>query len=173
MNQLRFVVLLAILLVTGCSTTPESVKPEPRFISAGVAEVTVRVHGVTDTRGMIHCGMFSDPDDWLSAEVDYAKSMPVGEQGEVVELVIPNVASGVYAFSLYQDLEGNNTFSRNSFGIPTDPWGMSNDALGNFGPPSFESSAVTIEPPSITIDITLREGLGMDFEPATNQPFDV
>ena len=94
MNQLRHVVLPALVLLTACSTGPEPVKPQPQVISEGVAEVTVRVHGVTDTRGMIHCGMFSDPDDWLSAEVDYAKSMPVGEKGEVVELVIPNVASG-------------------------------------------------------------------------------
>lgn len=173
MNQVRLAVLLTLALVAGCSTGPDSVKPLPQIISAGVVEVTIRVHGVTDTRGMIHCGMFTDPDDWLSAEVDYAKTMPVGEKGEVVELLISNVPSGVYAVSLYQDIEGNNTLSRNSFGIPTDPWGMSNDAVGNFGPPTFEASAVTIEPPSITIDITLREGLGIDFEPATSQPFDV
>jgi uncharacterized protein (DUF2141 family) len=172
MNKVRIVVLLGLALIAGCSSGPVPAPPRSAVIKDGVVEVTIRVHGVTDTRGMIRCGLVGDPENWLSAEVDYAKSMPVGEEGEVVELLISNVPSGVYAVSLYQDLEGTNTLSRNGFGIPTDPWGMSNDAVGNFGPPTFEASAVTIEPPSATINITLREGLGLDFEPP-NQPFDV
>ena len=172
MNKVRFLELLSLVLLAGCAGGPAPVSPEPGVIKDGPVEVTVRVHGITDSRGMIHCGVYRDSDKWMSPTADYAKSMPVGESGEVVELVIPDVPSGVYAFSLYQDLEGNKTLSRNSFGIPTDPWGISNDAPANFGPPNFEDATVVIEPPSVTIDVTLREGLGLDFEPATSQPFD-
>ena len=172
MNKVRILALLSLVLLAGCSGGPAPVSPQPTVIKEGMVEVTVRVHGITDSRGMIHCGVFRSSENWMSPTADYAKSMPVGEVGQVVELVIPDVPSGFYSFSLYQDLEGNKTLSRNSFGIPTDPWGISNDAATNFGPPSFEDASVVIEPPSTTIDVTLREGLGMNFEPA-NRPFDV
>ena len=127
----------------------------------GTARVIVHVHGVFDDRGTLNVGLYLDPDTWMSPDYLYARTEPVGAIGEVVTLVLPDVPSGVYGASLYQDVDGNGDFSRNALGIPTDPWGISNDAVGFFGPPSFDAAAVTVRPPTTTLDINLRTGIGI------------
>ncbi|MFN7732258.1 MAG: DUF2141 domain-containing protein [Pirellula sp.] len=50
------------------------------------------------------------------------------------------------AVSAYHDLNSNGKLDKNSFGIPTEPYGFSRDPKRGFGPPSFEQAAVEIDP---------------------------
>ncbi|MCP5180748.1 MAG: DUF2141 domain-containing protein [Pseudomonadales bacterium] len=47
---------------------------------------------------------------------------------------------GSYAARIMQDLNGNGELDSNFVGMPKEPWGMSNNARGNFGPPTFEDA---------------------------------
>ncbi len=170
MKRLPISLLLSpfIVLLFSCSGGPSLATTKPSLEQPVIATgepvmVKVRVHGVSDARGTINVGLYTGKDTWLSPNYTYAKTEPVGEVGEVVELIVPNVPAGIYAISLYQDLEENGDLSRDGFGIPTDPWGMSNDAQGSFGPPSFEDATIHVRPPESTFDINLRRGLGLSF----------
>ena len=48
------------------------------------------------------------------------------------------------AIAVFQDLDGNGTLSKNQIGIPTEPYGFSNNARGLLGPPSFRQAVFTI-----------------------------
>jgi uncharacterized protein (DUF2141 family) len=45
--------------------------------------------------------------------------------------------SGNYAIAVFQDINNNGKLDKNWFGIPTEPYGFSNDPVIRFGPPSF------------------------------------
>jgi uncharacterized protein (DUF2141 family) len=47
---------------------------------------------------------------------------------------------GTWAARVLHDVNGNNEMDSNMIGIPKEPWGMSNNARGNFGPPKFEDA---------------------------------
>ncbi len=59
-------------------------------------------------------------------------------------IIIQNVANGTYAVQLFHDLDSDFKLKTGAFGIPKEPWGMSNDAKGKFGPPKFDDAAIEI-----------------------------
>lgn len=48
------------------------------------------------------------------------------------------------AIAVFQDIDGNGVLSKNQFGIPAEPYGFSNNARSNFGPPSFSQAAFVV-----------------------------
>jgi uncharacterized protein (DUF2141 family) len=52
---------------------------------------------------------------------------------------------GKYAAAAYQDLNDDKEMNANMFGMPVEPYGFSNDARGQFGPPSFDDQLFEFE----------------------------
>ena len=63
--------------------------------------------------------------------------------------------AGVYAVGVFHDLNANNRLDTNLFGIPTEQFGFSNNAVGHFGPPSFEAASIQVSSPA-SLSIELR-----------------
>ncbi|MFZ1333327.1 MAG: DUF2141 domain-containing protein [Flavobacteriales bacterium] len=76
--------------------------------------------------------------------------------GKTVTLTYTDLAPGTYALKLYQDVDGDEKLGTNAVGIPNEPFGFSNNAMGNFGPPSFEQASFTIVKEPQVIKIKLR-----------------
>ena len=53
--------------------------------------------------------------------------------------------NGEFAISVYQDTNDNKKLDSNFMGIPNEPYGFSNDAMGTFGPPSFEKAKFKVD----------------------------
>jgi uncharacterized protein (DUF2141 family) len=62
---------------------------------------------------------------------------------------------GLYAAVAFQDFNGNGKLDKNLFGVPREPYGFSNGARGNMGPPTFSQAAVRIDSEASTT-ITLK-----------------
>lgn len=52
---------------------------------------------------------------------------------------------GDYAIRVMHDVNGNGELDSNLVGMPKEPWGMSNNARGNFGPPKFEDAKFSLQ----------------------------
>ncbi|WP_455610773.1 DUF2141 domain-containing protein, partial [Bacteroides sp.] len=62
---------------------------------------------------------------------------------KVVSIPCKGLPTGTYAFSMYQDENGNGKLDTGAFGIPVEKFGFSNDAEGVMGPPSYEKCGFT------------------------------
>lgn len=71
------------------------------------------------------------------------------------EICVPVPEAGVYAVSVYQDRDVNFKFNKGLFGLPTEPYGVSNDPPMSFGPPDFDDSSFKVEGPLTPTTITL------------------
>lgn len=49
-----------------------------------------------------------------------------------------SVTPGTYALKVFQDLNGNGKLDTGWMGIPKEPYGFSNNAMGRFGPPALD-----------------------------------
>jgi uncharacterized protein (DUF2141 family) len=56
----------------------------------------------------------------------------------------------------YHDMNSNNRMDTGLFGIPSEGWGVSNNARGRFGAPSFQDAAFTMALDDIELSIHLR-----------------
>ena len=65
---------------------------------------------------------------------------------------------GEYAFTLFVDFNGNKKIDKNFLGIPKEPYGFSNNVIGNMSAPTFDQAKFLISGPT-SQNIKLRIGI--------------
>jgi len=63
---------------------------------------------------------------------------------DTVAVVFENLEPGDYAVSVIHDRNNNGKLDTNRLGIPKEGFAFGNNAMGIFGPPSFENAKVSI-----------------------------
>jgi uncharacterized protein (DUF2141 family) len=104
-------------------------------------KVTVVVKNVESTNGIVSVTLFNSSANWLEEGIE--QSATIENTGSVI-ITFENVADGTYAVSVIHDENENGDLDSGVFGIPTEPYGFSNDARGKFGPASFDDSKFEI-----------------------------
>ncbi|MBL7851270.1 MAG: DUF2141 domain-containing protein [Cyclobacteriaceae bacterium] len=110
------------------------------------ARVEVIVTGISDTPGTVLVALFDNPATFLKKPM-VGKSV-AGVSGQA-KVVFDNVEPGEYAASIIHDTNGNLKLDTNFLGIPREGFGFSNDAMGTFGPPSFDKAKFTVAGPVV------------------------
>ena len=70
--------------------------------------------------------------------------------------IFSDLPYGSYAVKAFHDENGNGILDTNFIGFPTEGFGFSNDAMGRFGPPSFEQAKFEIASERLSIAIHLK-----------------
>lgn len=121
------------------------------FAHAG--DLTLRVDKVQAGTGTIMVSLYDSAASYFKRPARVAQ---VPASPGAVTVVIPDLAPGDYAITVYQDVNGNGQLERNLFGIPTEPFGFGNDAQGEMGPPSFDATKVNVPAAGRGATVTLR-----------------
>jgi uncharacterized protein (DUF2141 family) len=124
---------------------------------AFAADILVNVSGISEARGSIGCALFPDrsgfPMDNSGARALWLPADPRGVSCRYTDL-----PDGTYAVSVSHDLNGNRRTDTNFLGIPTEAWGVSNNARPTMRAPRFEEAAFTVSGGrSVTIDVRLAK----------------
>jgi len=109
--------------------------------AAGELEITVTDIGAPG--GTLLVAIYDEAENWLSTRKDKppfrdATYVVNGEREAVI--VVHELPPGVYAVSVFHDLNGNQVLDTNFIGYPKEPFGFS-APMGKFGPPSFEEAS--------------------------------
>jgi uncharacterized protein (DUF2141 family) len=119
--------------------------------SGQAATLVIRAEGVVSPQGTIYVGIC---DRSFEAETCPYRDR-AGARPGTVEFRVRNVKPGRYAIAIFHDLNGNGVLDRNIIGLPSEPYGFSNDA-GRRGIPSFSGAQVTVAEPSTAILVPIR-----------------
>lgn len=119
---------------------------------AYAGELTVQVSGITQAKGDILVAVFDQKGQWLKQSVFRQKTAAVQDK---VVLMFDNLPEGEYAISVMHDVNGNGKLDSNAIGIPSEPYGFSNDAAGSFGPPSYDDAKIKVGADKQAIHIQL------------------
>lgn len=120
---------------------------------AWAADLKVEIIGISQAKGDIQVAIFNEQGQWLRMALIGKKVAAV--EGKV-EVVFENLPEGEYGLSAFHDLNSNGKLDANLIGIPSEPYGFSNDAAGSFGPPSFADAKIKFERTEKTISIRLN-----------------
>ena len=124
------------------------------FLSSVIAsdkKLTVVVDGFKEQKGKLMVGIYN-------SDTTFMKKPYKGYAIKVIDTSLEftvELPEGEYAFSVYHDVNGNNKLDTGIFGIPTEPYGFSNNAKGFMGPPSFEKAKFSLTTDSLVIRINL------------------
>jgi uncharacterized protein (DUF2141 family) len=126
-------------------------------VAAQAADLTILVNNVQQDAGQVMLGLFTSaegfPKTISQSTLTQAKERSATGQ---VRLVIKGLAPGQYAATAFHDLDSNGKLNVNLMGMPTEPYGFSNNARGNFGPPAFKDATVTVGEQDLTIEISVK-----------------
>ena len=86
------------------------------------------------TTGSVMVALFDSESAYSSGRP--IASARVSASGPVVA-VFENLPAGDYAMKAFHDVDGDGEMNTNPFGMPTEPYAFSNNAVGNMGPASW------------------------------------
>ena len=133
--------LLAGLLLSGCSSSAPA-DDLPR--APGHGSVSVTVTGFEHSGGQALIALFLTAEGF-PGDIELAHSAqerPI-EEGRA-EVVFEDVPAGPYAVTVFHDEDLDFELDTGFMGIPSEKWGVSRDAGGFFGPPTFKQARLEL-----------------------------
>jgi uncharacterized protein (DUF2141 family) len=119
----------------------------------GQGQFEVIVTGFKERKGFLRVGLFNESRHFLKRPVD---SRVVALSADSASVTFKNLPPGEYAVSVFHDQNNNEELDTNAIGIPREGFAFGNNAMGMFGPPSFEKCSVVIRQSSVRQILKLR-----------------
>jgi uncharacterized protein (DUF2141 family) len=137
--------LLVALLVTAGS-------------ASSAAEIVVRVSGLSEPLGQVGCSLFAGTTGFPMDNTS-ARNLWLPAEAKGVTCRFNDVTEGTYAVSIGHDLNGNKRVDTDFIGLPTEQWGVSNNARLTLRAPRFEEASfkVAADAKDVVIDIKVAK----------------
>ena len=139
--MIRLVVIAAAL-----AAAPLSIAV-PAVAQSADSRLTFTFEAGAET-GAVMVALYADEAAYESGAPSRAARVDVaaGERAAVFE----NLPAGAYGMKAFHDVNGNGKMDVNPFGMPTEPFAFSNNAVGNMGPAKwdrarFDVSGATVQ----------------------------
>jgi len=124
------------------------------LMPARAGDLDLTIANVKSETGRVMVAVYDRAESFMRDDQQVAGVM-LPSRGGSARVVLGNLAPGRYAVSVFHDANGNGKLDKNLLGMPSEPYGFSRDAQGNFGPPSFEATAVALADAPLALTITL------------------
>jgi uncharacterized protein (DUF2141 family) len=130
--------------------------------------LVVEVHGFQNLSGRCRLALYQNAKGFNQPKYAWAKqTLDLPEQGPVIWRVeledAPESQTLLnsptrWAVSAHHDQNNNDQLDKNAFGIPTEPYGFSNNPKRGFGPPKFDEACFSIgsDEPQEALRIEIR-----------------
>jgi uncharacterized protein (DUF2141 family) len=136
-------------------------------LSAEAEELRVAVDGIASSSGTLMIGLYDSDEHFRSALANATKLGLLNDRSRLVgiamravagvqSVVFTNLDRGRYAIIVFHDENDNGKLDENSWGVPSEGYGFSNNAEGFLAAPSFDKAAVMLDKADSAISITLK-----------------
>lgn len=122
-------------------------------VSFSQKNIEVTVKNIKEQKGTIRVGLFTNEDDFLKK---VAEGKVVKATGTEIRVVFENLKAGEYAVSVIHDANENGELDTNGIGMPKEGFAFGNNAMGMFGPPSFDKAKVVLDKSPVKQVIELK-----------------
>jgi uncharacterized protein (DUF2141 family) len=113
------------------------------FAQDASAELTLAFPALQSHQGAVMIVLYDSAEAWKSGKPVRATLASAADA--IPSAKLTGLPPGTYAARAFQDVDGDGKLGMNPFGLPTEPYGFSNGAVPNMGPPSFEAAAFTVK----------------------------
>lgn len=123
------------------------------LLAQGRLEVVVHIPEQAPS-GTLHLALCPNEDAFRI--VEGCRIREVVTKGDAASFSFPDLPAGTYAVKVFLDMNGNGVLDKNELGIPQEPVGFSNDAMGRMGPASFKEASFAFSGVDTAVAFTLR-----------------
>jgi uncharacterized protein (DUF2141 family) len=117
------------------------------------AKLTITINGVVAAPSELRIGLYE--------EANYDGAPKLGQQVPATApqtvVVFEDLPPGRLAVKILQDLNGNGEMDSTMFGVPEEPFGLSNDIKPQMSAPGFDETGFELKPGENAISITMQQ----------------
>lgn len=135
-------IFLTMMLVTASAAPALAGENAVKASANNTANISVTLTGVKDVEGFITAGLFNSEAGYKGGKGFRGVNADV--KAETVTFTYSNLPMGEYAIKLFHDVNGDGKMGTNLFGIPTEPYAFSNNAIGKMGPAKWADAKFSI-----------------------------
>jgi uncharacterized protein (DUF2141 family) len=151
LTRLLSAAVLCALLVTANAPAIGAAQSTP-----GSSELTVKISGLRNNKGVVGVALFSDPKGFPEAGDQGLQAKDAEIKDGSADVVFRDLAPGTYAVSVRHDENHNGKLDKNFLGIPKEGWGASTNPRPKRRAPKFEESKFELTGPAQTIEISVQ-----------------
>jgi uncharacterized protein (DUF2141 family) len=119
------------------------------------ATLIVNFTGIETQEGAVMGAVFNSEDAYNGKGAPVRMIMVKADKAEVSTQLV-GLAPGKYAIKLMHDIDGDMKLSFNPFGMPTEPFAFSNNAVGNMGEAKWADAAFEVKAGANSHSITIQ-----------------
>ncbi|MFN4122802.1 MAG: DUF2141 domain-containing protein [Flavobacteriales bacterium] len=108
-----------------------------------VEHINITVTGIRDIVGTMNVALYNNASSFNNPNQAY-KQLFIPVNATSMTMKFDSIPPGEYAFGLFHDENNNQVLDQNFLGIPKEGFAFSNNAMGTFGPPSWNQSKFTL-----------------------------
>ncbi len=116
--------------------------------------LTLIIDNLGSAEAPVQVGFYTRSNKFLDTR-DQFKRYVFTPAGDILTAHITDLPYGEYAFALFQDLKRKGKIARNLLGLPTDPYGFSNNFRPTIKAPKFNDCCFTYSETVHTLHISL------------------
>jgi uncharacterized protein (DUF2141 family) len=113
------------------------------FAQDPAQSIKVKVVGLSNSDGVVRCALFARADGFPRDSKKAFKVVTSRIADDDAECDFDGISAGNYAVVAYHDENANGKIDSDFLGIAAEGIGISNDAVGHFGPPRFADASFT------------------------------
>lgn len=148
--------ITAAFLAVGCASnvvTPQSKTATSNTVNSSTGVIMVKVDGFEVEYGQVAVALFDEAGYKGGPQL---RGQNAKVSGETVTLEFANMPAGEYGLKMYHDVDMNGQMNTNAFGLPTEPYAFSNNALGMMGPAKWDAAKFTVSENGAVQNITFK-----------------
>jgi len=108
-----------------------------------LGDLTLSFPGLATKSGKVMIAVYDSAQGWAAGKAVRIAVASASDPEPAAK--IEALPTGTYAVRVFQDIDGDGKMSKNPFGLPTEPYGFSRDAMGQMGPPTFDDAAFEVK----------------------------
>lgn len=103
------------------------------------ANITLQIDNVRPKRGAVRVAVFTEADKFLNP-AGMTQTLVLKDDTSTATTSL--TMKQPFAIAVYQDINGDGQLTRNAFGVPTEPFGFSNNPPVKRGPPKYHEAVI-------------------------------
>lgn len=147
MNQFKSIFIAAAMAAATISSVA--------IAQDGTASLTVTFTGVETQEGAVMGVLFDSEDAYNGKGAPVRQIFVTADKAEIATQ-LAGLKPGRYAIKTFHDIDGDHKMSFNPFGMPTEPFAFSNNAVGNMGPAKWADAAFEVKAGENSHSITIQ-----------------
>lgn len=157
MRTLRYLTATVFLAAGGGAAAQDGAAHEHMSCKGEPREILVRVANVKESVGLMTVELYrNDPDGFLNKRGRELRQR-FAATAPVTEVCIHAPVAGQWAMVAYHDENANQKFDKGTFGIPVEPFGISQNPKIRLAPPPIEKALFDVAETGATVEIRLRD----------------